>query len=127
MRFGRSRANGAMRQVVRQRGTQYDLTRPTQSSGGRFGEHSESTTTISDVELWAFNPEEVNVDTEGGDRLGGDMQALSMPSANIAVHDRLTHGGDEYEVQRIMHLPDNDNKVLKMFALSRRTNDDSTV
>lgn len=126
MRLPFSRSRGAMRTVVRRRTSDYDLTRPTQSSGGRFGEHSESTTTVTDVSLWLFEPSEVNIDTEFGDRLGGDLQGLALPSADIQVHDRVTHGPDTYEVERIAHMPDNDDKVLKRIALDKRTNDDST-
>lgn len=123
MRIPRSPVNGALRTVVRRRASSYDVTRPDQDSSGRFGENAESTTTVSGVSAWVFEPTEVNVDTEYGDRLGGDMQALAMPSADVQVHDRFTHGSDTYEVERIMHLPDNDDQVLKMFSLERRTND----
>lgn len=126
MRLSFTRARGAMRTVVRKRSSSYDLTRPTESTG-RFGEHDETTSTVSSVDMWLFRPNEVNVDTEYGDRLGGDLQGLALPSADVAVHDRLTHGADAYEVSEIMHIPDNDDKVLKIFALERRTNDDSTV
>lgn len=123
MRIPRSRAHGTMRTIVRQRSTLYDITRPSQGQTGRFGESDETTTTITDVSLWLFEPNEVNIDTEHGDRLGGDLQALALPAADVAVHDRLDHGGDSYEVERIMHLPDNDNQQLKMFSLQKRTND----
>lgn len=126
MRFGRSRGNEVMRQIVRQRATDYDLTRPSQSSSGRFGEHDETTTTVSDVPVWLFAPNEVNIDTEAGDRLGGDLQGLALPTTNVEVYDRLTHGTETYEVERIRHIPDESDRVLKMFALERRVNDDST-
>jgi len=122
MRIGRSRAHGTMAQIVRQRSTQYDITRPTQSSGGRFGENSSTETTIMDVSMWLFEPNEVNVDTEYGDRLGGDLQGYAQPSADIEVHDKVSHGADTYEVEQIMHIPDNDRKVLKQFSLQRQTN-----
>lgn len=113
-----------MRQVVRQRSTLYDLERPNHSQSGRFGESATSTTTIADVSMWLHDPTEVNMDTQYGDRLGGDLQGLAMPSADIQVHDVVQHGGDAYEVERIQHLPDNDTQVLKQFALEKRTNDD---
>lgn len=123
MRIPRSRAHGTMRTIVRQRSALYDLTRPSQGQSGRFGESEADTTTVSDVSLWLFEPNEVNDDTEYGDRLDGDLQGLSLPSADVAVHDRLDHGGDSYEVERIMHLPDNDDQQLKLFSLQKRTND----
>lgn len=123
MRIPRSQAHGRLRTVVRHRSSLYDITRVNQNQTGRFGESSETTTTVLDVSMWVYEPNEVNVDTEYGDRLGGDLQALSLPNADVEVHDRITHGADEYEVERIMHLPDNDNKQLKLFSLQKRTND----
>lgn len=114
----------SLRQVVRQRSQPYDIERPTQDATARFGESEDvSTTTISGVDMWVYDPQEVNLDTEFGDRLGGDLQALALPSADVQVHDRITHGIDAYEVERVMHLPDNDRQKLKKFALNRRTND----
>lgn len=125
MRIPRGGGYKALKRVVRMRSSTYDLARPTiDSGGGRFGESSESTTTVAGVSMWLHDPEEIDQDTEYGDRLGGDLQGLAHPSADIQVDDRLTHGGDEYEVSRIMHLPDNDRQVLKKFALQRRTNED---
>lgn len=123
MRIARSRAHGTMRTVVRKRSSLYDITRPTQGSTGRFGESDETTTTVSDVSMWLHEPSEANLDTEYGDRLDGDLQGLALPQADVQVHDRIDHGGDTYEVDRIMHLPDNDNKKLKLFSLDRRTNE----
>jgi hypothetical protein len=114
----------ALRQVVRQRSRPYDLERPTQHAAARFGESEDvSTTTITDVDIWVYDPQEVNVDTEFGDRLSGDLQALALPNADVEVHDRLTHGVDSYEVERVMHLPDNDRQKIKKFALNKRTNE----
>lgn len=122
MRLPRSRSFGTLRTVVRKRTTAYTITRPDEGATGRFGETDETTSTVSNVDMWLFQPTEVNADTEYGDRLEGDLQGLALPSADVQVHDRVPHGSDEYEVQRVMHLPDNDNKQLKMFSLERRTN-----
>lgn len=115
-----------MRGIVRRRAVDYDVVRPSITSGGRFGENSESTQTISNVSLWVYAPDEINVDTEYGERLGGDLQLLAQPSADIEVQDRITHGTDTYEVEEIHHIPDDADTVLKMASLQRRTNDDST-
>lgn len=112
-----------MRTIVRRRSSLYDITRPDQGQSGRFGESTATTTTVSDVSMWLFEPNEVNIDTDYGDRLGGDLQGLALPAADIQVHDRVSHGGDTYEVERVMHLPDNDDQQLKMFSLQKRTND----
>jgi hypothetical protein len=123
MRLPFSRSRGALRTVVRNRASLYDITRPDQTSTGRFGETAETTATINDVSIWIYNPREQDIDTEYGERLNGELNALSMPNADVAVHDRLTHGGETYEVTNIAHLPDNDTKVLKMFALDKVVND----
>lgn len=124
MRVPFSRAYGSLRTVVRRRSSSYDLQRPDETMDGRFGEHDDATvTTVSGVDVWLFEPEEVNLDTEHGDRLQGDLNGLSLPSADVQVHDRVTHGGDVYEVDDIAHLPDNDNQQLKAFSLTKRVND----
>jgi hypothetical protein len=123
MRIPNTRARGVMQTVVCKRASDYDLTRPTTTESGRFGESSETTTTVSDVSLWVYRPDELNDDTEYGDRLTGDLNALAQPEADIQVQDRLTHGVDEYEVKELMHLPDNDDKVLKKLSLEKRTNE----
>lgn len=123
MRFGLDGGHHALRRVVRLRSSEYDLTRRTDDGKGRFGEHDESTTTVSDVSLHLFQPNEINVDTEHGERLGGDLQGLALPTADLQFDDRLSHGGESYEVEDIIHIPDGDDQVLKMFSLVRRTND----
>lgn len=122
MRFGFGRPRGAMRQVVRQKASEYDLTRRTDDSKGRFGESDGSTTTVSNIALYLFEPSEINLDTQYGDRLGGDLQGLAMPNADLQFDDTLTHGTDDYEVEEIMHVPSESDKVLKMFSLQRKTN-----
>lgn len=122
MRLGRSRALESLAMVVRKRSTAYDIERPSEAMDGRFGETDATTTTVSGVDMWLHEPEEINRDTDYGDRLGGDLQGLAQPSADIQVHDRVTHGTETYEVERIMHLPDNDRRTLKAFALQRRVN-----
>lgn len=124
MRIPRSRAHRTLRTVIRKRSSSYDLTRPTITSTGRFGESAdEKTTTIPNVSMWLHEPNEINVDVDGGDRIDGDLNGLALPSADVEVNDIVSHGVDTYEVQRIMHLPDNDNQQIKLFALQRRTND----
>lgn len=110
-----------MTQVVRVRSSTYTVYRPTDGTS-RFGESDTSLDSGRDVSMWLFEPEEINQDTEFGDRLGGDLQGLALPSADVQVHDELTHGAEDYEVERIMHHPDNDNKVLKAFALQKKVN-----
>jgi hypothetical protein len=127
MRIPLSRSHQALQTVVRRRSVVKKIERPDVDSGGRFGEHAETTSTVDGVSMWLFNPTEVNVDTEYGDRLSGDLEGLAMPSADVSVDDRITHGADVYEVDRIFAIPDEDRTALKRFSLQRRTNDDSSV
>jgi hypothetical protein len=117
-----SRAYKLLRQVVREHLVEHSVVRTTHAAG-RFGEDEETESTIT-VEAWLHQPTEINVDTPYGDRLGGDLEALALPSADVEVGDEYPHGGETYEVQRIQHLPDNDDKKLKRFSLTRKTNDD---
>jgi len=123
MRIPRGKAHQALRTVVRRRSSERTFRRPTQGSTGRFGDNDGSTTPVQGVDTWLFEPTEVNLDTEFGDRLQGDLQGLALPSADVEVQDRVSHGPDEYEVQQIYHLPDNDRKELKLIELQKRTND----
>lgn len=111
-----------MRMVVRTRGEPYDLTRVEHSSDGRFGENSRDESTINGVTLFLFRPTEVNVDTEHGDRLEGDLQGLALPSADVKVDDEVDHGGETYVVTEIRHIPSNEDRVLKLFSLDRVVN-----
>lgn len=125
MKFGK-RPHGGMRQLVRIRSTPYDLERPSGSQVGAMGERStantDSTTTITGVNLWLFDPDTANVDTSFGDRLEGDLRGLALDGADVQYDDRVTHGSHEYEVERVTHVPDDNNPVLKVFSLVRRTN-----
>jgi hypothetical protein len=125
MKIPRSRSHDVMQTIVRRRAELKEVVRPSTDSSGRFGEHDSTTTTISDVSMWLFNPTEINVDTQFGDRVGGDLEGLALPDADVQVNDRVDHGTDTYEVQRIYHIPDDDRKALKRFSLQRRVNDDS--
>jgi hypothetical protein len=109
--------------VVRKRVSEYDVTRSKLSQEARFGGSSESETrVIEGVKLWLHQPNEVNIDTEYGDRLGGDLQGLALPDADIDVHDRVTYLGEEYEVDRVFMIPNEDSPVVKQFSLQRKVN-----
>lgn len=123
MRIPRSRGLKGLRMVVRKRVTPYSLVRPDEESTGRFGEDVDTSSAGPTVNLWCYDPTEINVDTEYGDRLGGDLQGLALPDGDVQVQDRLDHGGETYVVDRIMHIPDNDSPVLKMFSLVKQTNE----
>lgn len=104
------------------RQTPYDLERPDGSTGGRFGDGDGSSTTVSGVDLWVYSPEETNIDTQYGDRIGGSLQALALPGVDVEVDDRLQHGAHTYEVDDYDHLPNDDNKQLMLIGLNRVVN-----
>lgn len=122
MRLPRSSGLDGIVTVVRVRSTTYTFVRgDTQTA--RFGESAQGSTTDITADAWLFEPEELPLDTEYGDRVGGDLQGLAMPGADIERHDEVQHGTDTYEVSRIIHLPDEDTQRLKLFSLQRITND----
>lgn len=110
------------RTILRLRRTPYTLDRPDGSHGGRFGSNDSSTTSVSGVELWVFSPQETNINTQYGDRMSGSMRAFALPSADVQVNDRLTHGGHRYEVDDYNHLPNDDEKKLMLIDLTRVEN-----
>lgn len=122
MRFGFSRAHGALRQLIRQKSDLYDLTRDTGDGKGRFGESDANTTTVTDVSLYLHAPNEVNIDGIGGERIDGDLAALALPSADVEVDDRLTHGSETYEVEDIIDQPNENDPQYRLCSLTRVTN-----
>lgn len=122
MRLPRSGGLKRIASVVDVRAITYDFHRPTEGTS-RFGESSESLSNTVSVDAWLFEPEEIPISTEYGDRVGGDLQGLAQPSADVQRHDHVVHGTDTYEVQRIVHLPDEEEQYVKLFGLSRVTNE----
>lgn len=121
MRFGFSRGNEALRQIVSQKTEPYDLTRRTDDNNGRFGEDNASETTISGVQLYLHNETESSIDTQYGDRLSGDLSGLALPSADVQHDDELTHNGETYVVAQKPELVKDG--VLKAFVLNKVVND----
>ena len=120
MRFGFSRGNETIRQIVRQKSSPYDITRPTDRGNARFGESDASTTTIEDVSLYLYDPGESALDTEFGDRLSGDLNGLALPNVDVNKDDRLTYDGTEYEVADVPAMVKDG--VIKAFPLEKVTN-----
>lgn len=122
MRIGTSRAHGSLRTVVRLKSVPYDVERPSDRDKDRFGESGATTTTVTGIQMYLFEPQAVVLDTDFGDRLDGDLRGLALPSEDIQHQDRVTHQGDTYEISEPLHLPDNGNPVLKVFSLDKVTN-----
>lgn len=120
MRFGKSRAQAVFRQLVRQHAEPYDLTRSTDEANGRFGEHDESETTVTGVDLYLFNPGESAIETEYGERLSGDLEGLSLVGADIREGDEVTYDGTVYEVSGKPEIVKDG--VLKSFVLEKKVN-----
>lgn len=77
----------------------YTITRSTQTTGPMGGSTSSSTHT---VEMWPFDPSELNEESDFGDRLGGSIGLLCDSSADIQHRDRFTYHGDTYQVEETM-------------------------
>lgn len=108
-----------MRQVVRTRSSLYDLTRTT-STVSDGGATRESTTTITDVQMWIMDPRETAVELAFGEPTEGDLTGFAVPSADVQVHDDVTVDGTDYEIDTVTHLPSNDNPEVKRLSLIRK-------
>lgn len=115
-----SRGHRGLRMVVRQRSDTYTVTRG-DGSIGDLGEKVESDSTHN-ADAWIFEPNQSPIETEFGDRLAGDLRALSLPSEDWEHADEIDHGGNTYQVQDPYHIPNESNKKLKVFDLQRKTN-----
>lgn len=112
-----------MQQVVRTRQTAHTVERPDYDGGtAGLGETVEPATIDVTVDAWLYQPDETGEDIDVGVRLTGDLNGLALPSADVQVNDRYTHGGVTYEVSAIEHVPNDDRPVLQQFALERMTN-----
>lgn len=122
MRLPRSGGLERIASVVSVRSSQYEFHRPSEGLS-RFGESTESLSNTVSASVWLFEPDEIPISSEYGDRVGGDLQGLASPTEDIERHDHVVHGTDTYEVQRIIHLPDEETKYVKLFSLTRVTNE----
>lgn len=120
MRVPRSRGEEGLRRVVRLYLESYTVTRRDDTKG-RFGESQPGTTTHS-ADMWLFAPNNSPLETEYGDRITGDLHAISLPGADVQHADEVTHGGNAYHIQDPFHIPNESNQVLKVFGLERKTN-----
>lgn len=124
MKLPTTNGQKALRMVVRQRQSQYEVTRPgPPSAKSAMGEElPDQNTTAHTENLWLFMPRDSPVDTQYGDRLEGSLQGLAMPSADIERSDVVTFQGIDYEVEDAIPLPDENNPVLLLFGLEKRVN-----
>lgn len=122
MRVPRRGGFEKLRTVVRMRQSSYDLDRPSDSHDGRFGSNDSGSSTVSGVEMWVYSPNENNLDTPYGDRIGGSLQALALPGIDVKIDDRLTHGAQTYEVDAYEQLPNDDDPQLMLIGLNRVVN-----
>lgn len=121
MRFGYSRGNEVIRQLVRQKSKPYDLTRNTDDTNTRFGEGDATETTVNGVPLYLFDQGEAIADTQFGDRLSGDLSGLCLPSTDVLKGDELTFDGETYKVAEKPELVKDG--VVKSLTFEKKTND----
>lgn len=87
-----------------------------------MGETVVNTTLTHTADLWLFAPGEQNVETEGGERLQGDLLGMALNGEDLQANDEVTHGADNYRVEDIVHLPHEDDKQIMKFSLMRVNN-----
>lgn len=122
MNIGPSRAHRALRQIVRQKSVTKTVTRFTKGREGRLGGNDPTSSTHS-VDMHLFDPESNIQETQYGERLGGDLQGMALPGADIQASDQVDHGAHTYEVsEEPVHIPSEKDKVLKLFALEKVVN-----
>lgn len=123
MRTGVGHGHHGLRMVVRQRSDMFDIERVVSYDAERFGESGETTETITDISMWVYEPNAVDIDTEYGDRLSGELRGLAMADADIQRDDAIIYDGAPYEVNEIIYLPDSERRELMQFGLTKVTND----
>lgn len=111
-----------MRQIIRIRSQTYTVTRPgAEGSKSAMGEEITDTSTV-DVDALLYSPREDEQPTDFGNRVTGDLNGLALPSADVQVEDVYAHGSDDYVVTDVTHVPSDENKTLKQFALDMKVN-----
>jgi hypothetical protein len=118
MRLPTSAGEQALAAAHASRFEPYTITRSTQSTGPMGGSTSSSTHT---VEMWPFDPTEINEESEFGDRLGGAIGLLAGPSADIQHGDRFEYHGDTYQIEETM-IYDGTSDVYTLGDCQRVTN-----
>lgn len=87
-----------------------------------MGETIDSSSPTHDVDMWVHQPGEANIETERGERLVGDLMGLSEGEPDLEVNDEITHQGETYSVDDIVHMPNDQSIEFTRFSLVRVTN-----
>lgn len=69
--------------------------------------------------LWCYTPSQWTQQYYGGERTSGDLMALTLPTEDIQLDDRLTHAGIEYEVSAQRPLSEHETTLVE-YTLVRR-------
>lgn len=93
--------------IIDARATSVVLTRPSKSTGS-LDETKEQTNDHTE-QMWLVSPDESISQDPAGERISGDLRALTLDGADVQKDDRLTYGGVEYEVDTIVGRPDDAN------------------
>lgn len=109
---------GLMKRRVDARSSENELIRVTETSNDA-GEIVENKETITRT-LWPFTPTVGTVQSRGGERSTGAIEALARPSEDIRLDDQLTHNGIDYEVDGKTSLPSADAATVIRYTLVRR-------
>lgn len=119
MRVGPKPTN-MIRVIIRNNQEEYTAQRPTYSTGP-MGQTQESEAPVT-YDMWIHTPMVMNLQNEYGERLDGDLLALALPSADVQTNDVITHGTNDYEVQEVVQLPNDQNVDYKVVSLDKRIN-----
>ena len=121
MRLQRAPGRDAIQHIIRLRSQTYDVQRAAGMKDVGRGETRPDTQTV-DVDALLFDPIDVQESVDFGERMAGDLNGLTQPSADVHVGDVYTHGGDEYEVNAVTGQPSSEDSAVLRFGLEKMTN-----
>lgn len=120
MRIG-PRPFGLLRTIISARSQSYTVTRNV-TTKNTLGETVDDSSTTHEVNMWLHQPGEANVETERGERLAGDLQGIAEGDPDLEVNDEVTHRGQEYSVDDMIGLPNDQDPEFTKFSLVKVTN-----
>lgn len=105
---------------VRSRQSTKTVRKPSQSVSDTGEVDTTYTTVERDVAL--FSPSHSIVETDFGEAERGSLVGMMLPGTDIDTDYRLNHGGNEYEVETVTGIPDDDNAIVEQIFLTQVDN-----
>jgi len=112
-----------LKQLIHLNSSEYTVQRDVDEQGkSKYGEtvHSDSELLRT---LYVFDPNEVNVPTQFGERIQGDMFAISLPNTDVVRGDVVEHPNGLLEVEETDLYQQYGETVYEYYALQRVSND----